>query len=84
MILGTPGYMSPEALQSTSALTVKSDVWALGVLLFYMLFGKLPFWFQLTGLHLPEQDYIQFVFIVESTGMFHLAYKALGQYLHSQ
>jgi serine/threonine protein kinase len=53
-MLGTPGYMSPEILQQTSTLTPKSDVWALGVLLFYMLFGKMPFWFQMDGMYLPE------------------------------
>eukprot|EP00941_MAST-03F_sp_MAST-3F-sp1_P000386 g386.t1 len=40
---GTPSYMAPEILSRKSYKPVPADVWALGVVLFSMLTGKLPF-----------------------------------------
>lgn len=40
---GTPHYMSPELAMRKDHYGQPADVWALGVLLFIMLTGKLPF-----------------------------------------
>lgn len=42
--VGTPHYMSPEqAAGKAKEVTTASDVWAMGVMLYQMLTGKLPF-----------------------------------------
>jgi serine/threonine-protein kinase len=42
-LMGTVLYMSPEQLQRPKEVDARSDVWALGVILFELLTGELPF-----------------------------------------
>ncbi|MBX3274219.1 MAG: protein kinase [Sandaracinaceae bacterium] len=43
MLIGTPTYMSPEAVSERGEVTAASDVYALGALLFSMIAGEAPF-----------------------------------------
>jgi eukaryotic-like serine/threonine-protein kinase len=43
VLLGTPQYMSPEACESKRDIDHRTDIYALGVLLFQMMTGSLPF-----------------------------------------
>ncbi len=42
-ILGTPAYMSPEQVQGDKAIDGRSDLYALGVLIYHMLTGEAPY-----------------------------------------
>jgi serine/threonine-protein kinase len=42
-ILGTPAYMSPEQVQGDKEIDGRSDIYALGVMLFQMLTGSMPY-----------------------------------------
>jgi len=49
-IMGSPYYMSPEQMESSVAVDARTDTWALGVILFELLTGQVPF----PGQGLPE------------------------------
>ncbi len=41
--LGTPAYMAPEQIKGVRNVDVRTDIWALGVLIHEVLSGELPF-----------------------------------------
>ncbi len=43
IVMGTPPYMSPEQCAGGKGITEKSDVYALGIILYQMLAGRTPF-----------------------------------------
>jgi eukaryotic-like serine/threonine-protein kinase len=43
VVLGTPQYMSPEACESKPDVDHRADIYSLGVLLFQMVTGQVPF-----------------------------------------
>ena len=43
VIVGSPIYMSPEQLRSSKQTDARSDIWALGVILFELVTGQSPF-----------------------------------------
>jgi serine/threonine-protein kinase len=49
-VVGSPSYMAPEQLRSSKLVDTRTDIWALGIVLFELLTEKLPF----AGDSLPE------------------------------
>lgn len=43
LIVGTPGYTSPEQINDPASVDVRTDVWALGVIAYELLAGAHPF-----------------------------------------
>jgi len=42
-VVGSPPYMSPEQLRSSKQVDARTDIWALGVVLFEIVTGRMPF-----------------------------------------
>ncbi|MEO7033048.1 MAG: protein kinase [Polyangiaceae bacterium] len=42
-VMGSPLYMSPEQMSSTRNVDMRTDIWALGVILYELLTGHVPF-----------------------------------------
>ncbi len=42
-VMGSPNYMSPEQLRSSKSVDSRTDIWALGVILFEVLTTRVPF-----------------------------------------
>lgn len=43
VVMGTPGYIAPEQAMSSTNITPACDIYALGVVIFELLTGRLPF-----------------------------------------
>jgi serine/threonine protein kinase len=54
--LGPPFYLSPEQLQNPSAVDERTDIWAVGLLLYELLAGRSPLW----GLN-ASQTYLKII-----------------------
>jgi serine/threonine protein kinase len=50
LLMGTPLYMSPEHIAGSPAVDARTDIWALGVILYELVTGKMPF----SGETLPQ------------------------------
>lgn len=42
-LFGTPNYLSPEAISNNGRISIKTDIYSLGMTLFYAVSGQLPF-----------------------------------------
>jgi serine/threonine protein kinase len=43
LLMGSPNYMAPEQIASSRGVDARVDIWAMGVVLYNLITGKLPF-----------------------------------------
>lgn len=43
IVLGTPSYMSPEQFEGSDEMGIRTDVWAMGIMLYECIAGRVPF-----------------------------------------
>jgi eukaryotic-like serine/threonine-protein kinase len=55
IVMGTPQYMSPEQCEGRSSIDHRTDIYALGILLYQMLTGRVPFFGENFGEVLVQQ-----------------------------
>jgi serine/threonine protein kinase len=41
-VMGSPAYMSPEQMRSAKLVDVRTDIWALGIILYQLVLGQVP------------------------------------------
>jgi serine/threonine-protein kinase len=56
-VMGSPSYMAPEQLRKSKLVDVRTDIWALGVVMYELLTETLPF---------PEADFPELVMAITS------------------
>jgi serine/threonine protein kinase len=42
-VMGSPVYMSPEQMQTTKGVDLRTDIWSMGIILHELLAGRVPF-----------------------------------------
>jgi len=75
---GTPGYMSPELLTG-QGYTEKTDMWSLGVTLFRLMVGEMPF----QSDEVPDQDRVDKLLASLGAGIQHDALHFLAKLLNT-
>jgi serine/threonine protein kinase len=75
--IGSPAYMAPELLVLSVYQVWKPDIWALGICLYFLTFGKFPFWSQHLAIVYERIKKIEYSFPFSSETSNVLEYKSL-------
>ncbi len=65
MVMGTPGFIAPESLISASNATHLSDIFSLGVVLFFMLTGEEP-WYETPTPPVSRESFVRIRTLAEA------------------